>query len=257
MTETVDLMARPRLSDDEKRQLHSFRLDPVDRKAVQSAADAEGISFPAAAEKYLKAGLSLCLHPAMDERTTDVFVQILDELVALQERNHGHRWWKTAKAWSAAREVFRSGPFARQNPDRWFNDKHVQKAWKAVSEALEAKREAASMLHRMGIDVKIEAASIRMNGLFSFGRMVDPRKIEREKIEALADTETKETATAIFRLIVACDAEQAAALDLWRHEVEPYLKAESDGIELYRSYRRDVVREQTARGELPHYEDLI
>ncbi len=182
----------------------------------------------------------------------------MDELAALQERNHGHRWWKTAKAWAAAREVFRSGPFARQNPDRWHDDKRVQKAWKAVSEALEAKREAASMLLRMGVEVKIEAAPIRVSGLLgNFRRNIDPRKIERERIEAIEDPEMKASAIAIFRLVVACDAEQAAALDLWRHEVEPYLKAESEGIELYRSYRRDFVREQTARGELPHYEDLI
>lgn len=251
-------MARPKLSEDEKRQLHSFRLDPADRKAVQEAADAEGISFPAAAEKYIKAGLALYRHPAMDERTAQVIVEILDQLSALQKRNNGHRWWKTVKAWAAANEVFKAGPFARLNPDNWNNDEKVQRAWKAVMEAKEAKREAVNILNRMGVRVALDASRVKNNSLLGmFGRKINSREAERQQIEAMSDPEARASASAIFRVVEASDAEEEAALDLWRHEIEPFLKAEMEGVEIYKEYRREIVREQIARGETPHYEDFV
>lgn len=251
-------MARPRLPEDEKRQLHSFRLDPADRKAVQEAADAEGISFPAAAEKYIKAGLALYRHPAMDERTAQVMVEILDQLSALQKRNNGNRWWKTAKAWAAANEVFKAGPFARLNPDKWNDDDKVKEAWQLVSDIRENKREAISILHRLGIVVSPDAKPIRKNSLLGmFGHKFDPRGPERAKIEEIEDAQERQSALAIFAIVESADKNEAEALEVWRHEIGPFLKAEAEGAELYRSYRRDVVKEQLARGELPHYEDIL
>lgn len=252
-------MARPKLPEDEKRQLHSFRLDPADRKAVQEAADAEGISFPAAAEKYIKAGLSLYRHPAMDERTAQVMVEILDQLSALQMRNNGNRWWKTAKAWAAANEVFKAGPFSRLNPDNWNDDEAVKEAWQLVSEIRENKREAISILHRMGVVVNPDAQPIRRNSLLGiFGpKSFDTRKSERAKIEEIQDPQERQSALAIFAIVESADKNEAKALEHWRKEVAPYFRAELDGVELYKSYRRDVVREQLARGELPHYEDIL
>lgn len=252
-------MARPKLPEDEKRQLHSFRLDPADRKAVQEAADAEGISFPAAAEKYIKAGLALYRHPAMDEPTAQVMVEILDQLAELQKRNNGHRWWKTAKAWAAAQEVFKTGPFARRNPDNWNDDDKVKEAWQAVTEIRENKREAINILHRLGIIVNPDAKPIRQNSLLGmFGhKTFDIRKAERRKIEEIEDVQQRQSALAIFDIVENADKAEAKALEIWREEIGPYLKAEAEGVELYRAYRRDVVREQLARGELPHYEDIF
>ena len=251
-------MARPKLPEDEKRQLHSFRLDPEDRKAVQGAAEDEGISFPAAAEKYVKAGLALYRHPAMDERTAQVLVDILDQLSALQQRNNGNRWWKTAKAWAAANEVFKSGPFARLNPDNWSDDEDVQIAWRAVSDVRESKREAISILQRLGIKINPDAQPGRQNALLGFFETeLKIRKHEKEEIEAIEDHDDRATALAVFSIVEKSDVAEAEALELWREKVRPYVRAEMEGVELYKNYRRDVVREQTARGELPHYEDIL
>ena len=258
MTKTVGTMARPKLPEDQKRQLHSFRLDPADRKAVQSAADGEGISFPAAAEKYLKAGLMLYKHPAMDEQTADVFSEILDELSNLHSRNNNNRWWKTAKAWAAAKEVFSKGPFARRNPDHWDDDEAVTAAWKLVSEAREEKQEAINMLARMGLSVSLDATPRKQNGLLGlFGTTPAKRSSEQNTIEKIEDLELKATASAIFSMVKKSDEAEAQAMQRWRELIKPYIVAEIDGVGLYREYRRDVVRAELAQGKLPHYEDLL
>ncbi len=251
-------MARPKLPDDEKRQLHSFRLDPADRKAVQEVAEKEGISFPAAAEKYLKAGLALYLHPAMDEPTERVFVAILDELYALQQRNNNHRWWKTAKAWAAANAVFKTGPFARLNPDKWNDDDTVNEAWRVVSEIQESKKSTISVLHRLGVTVSQDGKLKRGNALLGmFGHSLDMRKSERAAIDKIENEQDKNAAMALFGVIERLDAEEANALEEWRKAIRPFLQAEFEGEQLYKDYRREVVKAQIARGELPHYEDIL
>jgi len=250
-------MARPKLPDDEKRQLHSFRLDPADRKAVQEAAEAEGISFPAAAEKFIKAGLGLYRHPAMDEPTEKVFVAILDELYALQQRNHNHRWWKTAKAWAAAKEVFKRGPFARLNPDGWNEDETANDVWRIVSEIQESKKNTISVLQRLGIAINLEPKG-RGNALMGmFGHTTDHRTSERMTIEAMEKGEDREVALTLFNVIERLDKEEEEAVEKWRQAIRPFLQAELEGERLYKDYRREVVKAQLARGELPHYEDIL
>ena len=254
----VKNMARPKLPDDEKRQLHSFRLDPADRKAVQEAAEEEGLSFPAAAEKYIKAGLALYRHPAMDEPTENVFIAILDELHVLQLRNNNHRWWKTAKAWAAAKEVFRSGPFARLNPDNWNDDETVNQAWHVVSEIRESKKNTISLLQRLGITVSPDSKLKHGNALLGmFGNTTDLRKSERAAIDQMEKGDDKDVAIALFSVVERLDKEETEAFDEWRKAIAPFLKAEIDGAQLYKEYRREVVKAQMARGESPHYEDIL
>lgn len=254
----VKNMARPKLPDDEKRQLHSFRLDPADRKAVQEAAEAEGLSFPAAAEKYIKAGLALYRHPAMDEPTEKVFIAILDELYALQQRNKNHRWWKTAKAWAAANEVFKSGPFARLNPDKWNDDDAVNEAWRVVGEIRESKKNTISILQRLGITINPDTTLKHGNALLGMlGNAVDLRKSERAAIDGMENEEDRGVAIALFSVVERLDKEEAKAFEDWRAALRPFLQAEVEGEQLYKSYRQEVVKEQMARGQLPHYEDIL
>lgn len=260
----VETMARPKLPEDEKRQLHSFRLDPADRKAVQEAAEAEGLSFPAAAEKYIKAGLSLYRHPLMDENLTSIFADILDEMQEVQRRNNDKPWFKDLTTWAACKMIFAKGPFARRNPDDWKNVPAISALWSRVSAARQSKQEAINLLEGLGVRVSPEKMRdpIGRRGLFGNANRntllapTDMRISERRAIDAVEDNATREQAVAIFGIVEKLDADEAEAMKQWYNQVQNYTEAEKEGVELYKDWRREVVKQQLARGEFPSLEDF-
>lgn len=256
-------MARPKLPDDEKRQLHSFRLDPADRKAVQEAAEAEGISFPAAAEKYIKAGLSLYRHPLMDEHLTKIFTDILDEMQEVQRRNYDKPWYRDLTTWAACKMIFAKGPFARRNPDDWKDNPKIAELWAAVTASRKSKQEAINLLSSLGIIVNPEKYyyPAGRRGMFGFqpnnalAGPFDNRISERRSIEAIENEVERAQAMAIFGIVERLDGDEAEAMDRWHKQVSDYTEAEKEGVELYKEWRREVVRQQLSRGEFPNMED--
>mgnify|MGYP002789726439 FL=1 len=94
-------MGRRKLPENEKRQLHSLRLDPSVREKIEAVAKESGSSFAATAEAYLKAGLSIMSHPMMSRELLEIFIAIMDEMAEVHALNHNKRWTIDLKTWAA------------------------------------------------------------------------------------------------------------------------------------------------------------
>ena len=255
-------MGRRKLPDSEKRQLHSLRLDPQDREAIEAIAKQEGQSFAAVAERHLKAGLQILAHPMMSAELMQVFQEILDEMQEVQSRNNNHRWTKSLKTWAACKLIFAKGPFARRNPDDWKQDETIDRIWSGVTKARQTKQQAVELLASIGVTVQASKFNDRqtrraligsVNALLAF----DVREVERARIEAIENEAIRSQAKTIFQIIVELDEAEADALKEWYEEVKKFTDVEAEGEELYRNWRREVAQQQIAAGVPPSYEDLF
>lgn len=256
-------MGRRKLPEEEKRQLHSLRLDPEDRMAIEAIAKQEGLSFSAVAERHLKAGLQLMAHPIMSPALLAIFVEIMDEMQAIQARNYDKPWHADLATWAACKMIFAKGPFARHNPDDWRSSDAITKLWQDVARARKGKQEAISLLKALGIDINPSPEPEYKQRRGIFGRMNDMLKIapsnravEQNLIEQMQSDNERTQAMAIFGMVKQYDAQENASLEKWYKEVRAYLEEETEGRKLYQEWRREVVQRQLALGEIPHYEDL-
>lgn len=255
-------MGRRKLPENEKRQLHSLRLDPSVREKIEAVAKESGSSFAATAEAYLKAGLSIMSHPMMSRELLEIFIAIMDEMAEVHALNHNKRWTIDLKTWAACKLIFAKGPFARRNPDNWKTDPVIDALWKEVSEARQSKTETVNLLGKLGISVHAAKQTERFTrrGLFGTNNAmigVDNRAQERKQIEAIDDPVLRGQCLAIFSLLEQMDEVEDRALKAWFQEVKLYLDREAEGEELYRQWRQEVVRRDMASGNIPAFEDIV
>lgn len=247
-------MGRPKLEESKRRQQLNIRIDPEVRETLERIALEQKASTASVAEQYLNRGLQLFAHPAMNDKTLEILVQILDELEALRIRNNGRPWWTNIDTWAASKMVFEQGPFAKANPDDWRQNENVNAAWSEVTEARRRKQEAINLAAEFGLRVNPQPESQR-RGLF--GLKVNFRDAERQRLEQIEDPNDREQARAIFGIIERFDATEAKALEIWSELVRPWIEEEVRGEMIYKQYRREVAMKQIADGIPPDYQDLL
>ena len=256
-------MGRPKLPSNEKRQQVNFRLDPEQLQALSMLAMENNQSVPALAESLVVEGMKLFHHPMMEPALLRIFTDIMDEMQEVQRRNYDKPWFQDLTTWAACKMIFTKGPFARRNPDNWKENNKISGLWGSVTAARKSKQEAINLLLGLGVSVSPEKYSYPTGrrGLFGTNHVnallgpFDKRTNERNAIEAIEDEALRAQALAIFGIIEKLDGDEADAMTKWHGEVSQYTEAEKEGVELYKEWRRDVVREQLARGEFPSLED--
>lgn len=257
-------MGRPKLAQNEKRQQVNFRLDPEQLQALSLLAMDQKQSVPAMAERLVVDGMKLFDHPMMEPALLRIFTEIMDEMQEVQRRNHDKPWFQDLTTWAACKMIFAKGPFARRNPDDWKTDPAIEALWAEVTAARTRKQEVINLLAELGVTVSPERfrdAHIGRRGLFASKKVnallmpTDMRDSERKAIESIEDDSTMRQATVLFGIVERFDNEEAEAMDKWFAEVRNYNEAEKEGVELYKEWRREIVRQQLARGEFPSLED--
>jgi len=252
-------MGRPKLSDSAKRQQTNFRLDPEDKARLERMAKERGESVPALAETLIVQGMDLFGHPAMSRHLLQIFVKIMDEMHVIQSRNMDKPWYLDLTSWAGCKKVFENGPFARANPSDWRAVKQLTDLWADVTSARNGKQRAIDILKDVGIEVKTESKSRpARRGIFGNALLqpIDNRAAEKIAIERIEDDTERNRALVLFELIEAFDAAEATALNQWRKEVLPYIEDESEGEEIYKQWRQEIVKRQLALGERPDWEDI-
>ncbi len=256
-------MGRPKLAQNEKRQQVNFRLDPEQLQALSLLAMDRGQSVPAVAERLVIDGMRLFNHPVMEPALLQIFTDIMDEMHEVQKRNHDKPWFQDLTTWAACKMIFTKGPFARRNPDDWKENAKIDDLWSAVTAARKSKQEAINLLSGLGVSVHPEKYHYPAGRRGLFGSLHvnalagpwDNRISERKAIEAIESETERAQAMAIFGIVEKLDGEEAEAMTKWHKEVSQYTEAEKEGVELYKEWRRDVVRQQLARGDIPNLED--
>jgi len=256
-------MGRPKLADKDKRQQVNFRLDPPQLARLGALAKNKGVSVPALAEKLVVSGMALFYHPMMQAELLQIFMEIMDEMQEVQSRNLDKPWSQDLTTWAACKMIFAKGPFARRNPDDWKEDDKILELWRAVTVARRSKQEAINLLSSIGVSVKPEkyhypAGRRGLLGAKHVNALAGPwdnRIAERAAINAIENEAERAQALAIFGIVEKLDGEEAEAMTKWHNEISQYTEAEKEGVELYKEWRREVVKQQLSRGEVPNLED--
>ena len=256
-------MGRPKLADQEKRQQVNFRLDPAKLQNLALLAMEHQLSVPALAEKLVVDGMELFFHPMMEPPLVRIFTQIMDEMQEVQRRNNDKPWYKDLTTWASCKMIFAKGPFARRNPDDWKRNPAIDALWAKVAAARKSKQEVINLLAELGVAISPERFrdTYGRRGIFGSKKVnalmmpTDNRLSEGQAIKAIKDDSTMRQATVLFSIVERFDNEESEAMDRWYSEVSNYTDAEKEGVELYKEWRRDIVREQLARGEFPSLED--
>lgn len=258
-------MGRPKLPDSEKRQQVNFRLNPADRGALEAMAEAKETSVPALVEDLVVNGMELFHHPVMNNTLMRIFIEIMNEMQEVQQRNHDKPWHQDLLSWAACKMIFAKGPFARRNPDDWRENPALHSLWSKVTDAQRSKQEAINLLDELGVKVSAERyqSTYGRRGIFGGGHKmnallgpVDNRIKEANEIDKIENDTTRVQAGAIFSIVETLDAKEQDALEKWHEQVANYTAEEKEGEALYKAWRREVVQRQIAQGQFPSYEDL-
>jgi hypothetical protein len=215
-------MARPRKSDDEKRQVVSIRLNPDQRARLEAAAAENGHSL--AAEIEARLGATDGLRHSGVSLTRDV-----KEIIREIETATGRAWDQDVKTWGAVLEAFRVGaPLWRYRPA----DEEHDAAHAAIADKLGTitGKQAAVVDALADLGVSVQGPDQPPLTRFSLERR---RSLEQAAIKAIPEQGVRERALSLHEQLYELDAEEETIRREWWLAIEPFRQAERSGARLF------------------------
>lgn len=272
-------MARPKLSQDQKRQQVNIRLNPADKAHLEAIAKREKSALAATAEALLSSAIAadkaagesgpsqqrrddLARIGQADDATISLLAQIAGEVALIESMTH-KRWHKDRKTWAAVAQMMTQGPIMWNKIDEPVNDDIFQELARTGFDILQKKMRIIEELRGLGVVVQLRPdgfaktnalAALTRGGIFGAPKL-SVRSRERNLLLSLPD-DVKERALEQFSLLEKLDKEEAENDAAVSEAVAPYAEAQMAGRMLYSDHRRAVAEAAKDAGEPYLYEDL-
>ncbi len=271
-------MGRPKLSPEKKRQQVNIRLDPADREHLQNIAERHGLPLAGVAESLLSFAVEIDrqagesgasakrlerLHAISghDDETLNLLSQISDEIRRIELMTH-KRWHKSRRSWAAVAQMLTTGPIRWNRIDSPQEDELLQGVAQAAYENRREKTGIVEELRRIGVVVELNpGGQSRVGVLAALSRGAMPsRKEEREReraiISALPNADDRKRGEELFAKLVALDVGDKLLQDRMDELIEPYVREELEGRNMYSEHRRALAEAAKEAGKPYIYEDL-
>ena len=260
MTESNGLprRGRPPLPDTERRQQIGVRTSPSLKANLENAAARNGRSV--AQEAELRLVQSFEHENQMGGEQTGHFLRVLAAEIELIERATKKRWHKDLKTFGSVAEMLKEGPLRRFRPDNPYDDDVVRTAWDELDAIRRRKSEICADLVAQGIPSFVEPYKPKVRkGLFgsSANIQMPPRSMEFRALEqAELPDDQRDLLRQLIEQLVTLDVEFEAADKKYGDAIRPYIDAENEGRELYRSLTRRRAQDMIAQGDYSYIAEL-
>lgn len=262
---------RPAHHDGEiKKAAIAVRTAPSIRDALRVAADESGRSVTQEVEARLIASFERDAgrRSAETERLLNRFAAEITEIEALT----GKAWHRDRRTAGSVMELFEKKASVWLNVDDPHEDEFVDAAWRKLHALREERKRPEAGLARLGIKTD-QAKNTRapkgglseiysddnepLNALaHAMAGVTKGRWFERMQLEKLeVEQNVREAALMVIEMIETLDDQIAAAELEYSAAVRPFIMAELEGRELYRSERRKRAAMAVERGEMPDQSD--
>jgi hypothetical protein len=215
-------MARPRKSDDEKRQVVSIRLDPAQRARLEASAAENGRSLAAEIEERLSA------LDGLDGEGVEL-VSMVAEMIETIESATGERWHQDLRTWGALLEAFGVGaPLWRFRPSE---PAYVDAHNAAMAEIEELRRQQARIADALA-DIGVMVLGPDRPAL-TYRAAEYRRSLERAAIEAIPEPDVRARAISLHEQLQELDASEEMVRRHWWQTIEPFREGERSGRRLF------------------------
>jgi hypothetical protein len=268
MSDKMNLGGRPRHHDGEvKKAAIAVRTAPSIRDALKKAADQSGRSITQEVEARLVASLERDGGTRTPE--TERLLTEIGGAIAEIEGWTGKRWHKDRKTYGAVLQMMERGPAYKKRVDDPQEDEIVSAAWDKYYNIRAQISPLVDWLNEVGIE-SVERPGYPRSNRSIFGQRtankvpnallmnLSSRWRERAQLDDSNFPETiKSAALAIIGQLEALDEQSEKALEDWREAQRPFIAAEQDGRDLYKSRMRESAERAKQEGGNFDWADIV
>ena len=262
MSNEINLGGRPRHHDGEvKKSAIAVRTSPSIRDALKKAADESGRSITQEVEARLVASFDRDGGNRSPE--TERLLSNLASEIADIEKLTGKRWHKDRKTAGAIIEMLRRRPQNFIRTDDPMDDDAVKDAWNKLFIITEEREELENSLRNIGFDVPDKMPlrkRVSMNALLKAAnatKFFTGRWSERKQLQDMDfDDQVKSALGVVLDNLEAVDGREDKAEAEFNELVKPYVAAELDGRDLYKSLARERYFIALRSGKTPDDESV-